>query len=105
MNSSTEKGHVFLNVPFDRAYESLFVALVGTLVFVRMRPRCVLEVRETGEGRLARIFELMRSCRVSIHDLTRAGTPSRFNMPFELGLAYALKLFHPACRYGNRRAI
>ncbi len=86
---------VFLNSPFDKAREALFVTEVATLVFLGQDPRCVLEVGETGEGRLARIFELMRSCRVSIHDLSRSGNPVRFNMPFELGLACALKLMHP----------
>jgi hypothetical protein len=86
---------VFINAPFDNAYESLFVTLVGALVFLGQEPHCVLEVPEKGEGRLARIFDLMRSCRLSIHDLSRVGTPARFNMPFELGLACALKLSDP----------
>lgn len=86
----------FINAPFDLAYEPLFVTLVGTLVFLGQEPHCVLEVNETGDGRLARIFELMRSCRVSIHDLSRSGNPVRFNMPFELGLACALRLTRPS---------
>jgi hypothetical protein len=52
----------------------------------------VLEVQERGQGRLLRIFELLGSCGVSIHDLSRVGTPARFNMPFELGLACSLGL-------------
>jgi hypothetical protein len=51
----------------------------------------VLEVAETGDGRLVRILQLIRSCRVSIHDLSRVGVPVRFNMPFELGIAFALR--------------
>lgn len=86
---------VFINVPFDRSYEPLFITLVGALVFLGQEPHCVLEVREKGDGRLARIVELMRMCRLSIHDLSRSGTPVRFNMPFELGLACALKLGNP----------
>lgn len=86
---------VFVNVPFDAAYEPLFVTLVGTLVFLGQKPHCVLEVREKGDGRLIRILDLMRTCRMSVHDLSRTGTPVRFNMPFELGLACALKLQHP----------
>jgi len=86
---------VFVNVPFDAAYEPLFVTLVGTLVFLSQKPHCVLEVREKGDGRLIRILDLMRTCRMSVHDLSRTGTPVRFNMPFELGLACALKLQHP----------
>lgn len=86
---------VFVNVPFDAAYEPLFVTLVGTLVFLGQKPHCVLEVREKGDGRLIRILDLMRTCRMSVHDLSRTATPVRFNMPFELGLACALKLQYP----------
>jgi hypothetical protein len=86
---------VFLNVPFDPSYEPLFVTLVGVLVFLGQDPHCVLEVREKGDGRLIRIVELMRSCRMSIHDLSRTGTPVRFNMPYELGLASAHKIADP----------
>jgi hypothetical protein len=84
---------VFINAPFDRSYEPLFVTLVGTLVFLGQEPHCVLEIRETGEGRLARIIDLMLSCRMSIHDLSRMS--ARFNMPYELGLASAIKHLYP----------
>lgn len=83
---------VFLNVPFDPAYQSFFVTLVSAIVSLGQIPRCVLEVRESGQGRLARIYELLRSCEVSIHDLCRTGQPARFNMPFEMGLACSLAL-------------
>jgi hypothetical protein len=83
---------VFINVPFDTRYAGLFVTLVSTLVSLGQTPRCVLEVRERGQGRLVRIYELLRTCGVSIHDLSRVGTPARFNMPFELGLACSLAL-------------
>jgi hypothetical protein len=88
---------VFLNVPFDRKYEPLFLALVSGLVALRRRPRCVLELPDAGSGRIARILELMRHCEASVHDLSRVTTSGpagkrvpRFNMPFELGLACAL---------------
>jgi hypothetical protein len=90
---------VFINVPFDPAYEPLFVTLVGSLVFLGQEPHCVLEVREKGDGRLLRIVELLRMCRMSIHDLSRTGMPVRFNMPFELGLACSLKVMSPAASY------
>ena len=86
---------VFINAPFDDEYEPLFVTLIGVLVFLGQEPHCVLEVREQGDGRLARILDLMRRCRISIHDLSRVTAPVRFNMPFELGLACALKLLNP----------
>lgn len=83
---------VFINAPFDERYEPLFVTLVGTLAFLGQSPHCVLEVREAGQGRLTRIFELIRSCGMSFHDVSRVGIPVRFNMPFELGLACAINL-------------
>ena len=83
---------VFINAPFDERYEPLFITLVGALVFLGQSPHCVLEVREAGQGRLARIFELISTCRMSFHDVSRVGMPVRFNMPFELGLACALSL-------------
>jgi len=93
---TSDPNAVFINAPFDRSYEPLFVTLVGCLVFLGQEPHCVLEVSEKGDGRLARIVALMRACRMSIHDLSRSGTPVRFNMPFELGLACALKIENPA---------
>ena len=94
--AGSDPRHVFINAPFDAAYEPLFVTLVGTLVFLGQQPHCVLEVPEKGDGRLQRILDLIRTCRTSVHELSRVGTPVRFNMPFELGLACALKLENPA---------
>jgi hypothetical protein len=71
------------------------VTLVGVITFLDFIPHCVLEVRETGDGRLQRIYELMKRCRISVHDMSRIGAPVRFNMPFELGLACSLKLVRP----------
>jgi hypothetical protein len=85
-----DRRSVFLNVPFDKSYEPLFIALVSALVALGRSPRCVLEFPEQGAGRLVRILRLIRSCPVSIHDLSRVGLPVRFNMPFELGIAVAL---------------
>lgn len=92
MAPASDPRSVFLNVPFDSRYERLFVTLVSTLVSLGQTPRCVLEVRERGQGRLVRIFDLIRACGISIHDLSRVSVPARFNMPFELGLACSLAL-------------
>ncbi len=90
---------VFLNVPFfDDSYEPIFIAIITALVCLGRDPHCVLELSDD-KGRLARIWELIGKCRVSVHDLSRVGTPARFNMPFELGLAYALKTCRPASQY------
>lgn len=89
---------VFLNVPFDSGYEPLFVALIASLVAIGRIPRSVLEIAESGQGRLRRILSQMESCKVSLHDLSRVGGPARFNMPFELGIAYALRALHGRAR-------
>jgi hypothetical protein len=93
--SSVDEQSVFLNVPFDPEYNSLFLALIAGIAGIGRTPRCVLEVPSGGRNRLERIFDLISNCGSSIHDLSRV-TPSgalsvpRFNMPFELGMTYAL---------------
>ena len=89
---------VFLNVPFDRGYEPIFIALIASLMAIGRTPRSVLEIAETGQGRLRRILKQIEACRVSLHDLSRVGNPSRLNLPFELGIAYALRWFHGSSR-------
>lgn len=90
---------VFLNVPFDPSYEPLFVALITSVVVLGRTPRCVLEIPETGQGRLSRILSLLRFCASSIHDLSRVGLPVRFNMPFELGIAFTLSRLQPGHKF------
>lgn len=94
--------NVFINIPFDSQYEPLYIALIVGLVGIGLIPRSSLEVPivtrggRRPRGRLRRIFELLRSCEFSLHDLSRVQLSSsaprcpRFNMPFEAGLAVAL---------------
>jgi hypothetical protein len=92
---------VFLNVPYDAAFENLLLAYIAAVSAYGFAPRATLEI-PFGERRLDRILALIRDSRYSIHDLSRVQldrksprTP-RFNMPFELGLAIALeKTAHP----------
>lgn len=61
-------------------------------------PRIALEDPDSGEARIERIKELIRACRLSIHDISRMeplrkGDLPRFNMPFELGLDLGAKAF------------
>lgn len=83
--------HVFLNVPFDRGYEPLFLSLIAGVVCLGLTPRSVIEIPEHGHGRIKRLQNLISQCGSSIHELSRVGSPPRFNMPFELGLACALQ--------------
>jgi hypothetical protein len=86
-----------LNIAFDKKREYLYLSLIASVVAVGLNPRCVVEV-VVDASRLERLYELIRSCRYSLHDLsavevtTKPYRVPRFNMPFELGLAVALKL-------------
>ncbi|MGH7812468.1 MAG: hypothetical protein ACREQI_00495 [Candidatus Binataceae bacterium] len=86
---------VFLNIPYDKGYEKLYVALIAGVCGFRLVPRATIEI-PTSDRRLDRIIKLIGSCRFSFHDLSRVEldgsrprTP-RFNMPFELGLTAGL---------------
>lgn len=86
--------YVFLNLPYDSRFEPLFLAYIAGVSAFGLLPRTPLEIPGGGR-RLDHIFDLLRGCRYSIHDLSRVQvsrasprTP-RFNMPFELGLAVA----------------
>jgi hypothetical protein len=85
---------VFLNIPYDDSFRRLYVAYITGLIHLGLDPRATIEI-PGGRNRLDKIIDLIRSCRFSIHDLSRVqldrrppATP-RFNMPFELGLAVA----------------
>ncbi len=86
------RDNAFLNVPYDRRYERLYLAFIAGLSAFGLAPRATVELAGS-QRRLERIVRLLRSCRYSFHDLSRVSldrspppTP-RFNMPFELGLA------------------
>lgn len=89
--------NVFVNVPFDDAYEPLFEALIFAISACGYRPRCALEDSDSGDIRLDKLVELIRESPRSIHDLSRTEVGEnqlpRFNMPFELGLALGAKRF------------
>jgi hypothetical protein len=94
---ATAPSDVFINVPFDPQHEKLFLALLAGLVGLGLHPRSVLEVPPSRD-RLRRLYDLVRSCPFSIHDLSRVQLQRapfrvpRFNMPFELGLSAAIAL-------------
>jgi hypothetical protein len=89
---------VFLNIPYDKRFRRLYLAYIAGLFHLGLTPRATLEI-PGGRYRLEKILELIRSCRYSIHDLSRVQldrTPPctpRFNMPFELGLTVASARF------------
>jgi hypothetical protein len=93
-SSSLSRPSVFLNLPYDRRFKSLYLAYIAGVSAFGMTPRTPLEIPGS-ERRLDRILSLIRKCPYSIHDLSRVQldrkppATARFNMPFELGLAVA----------------
>jgi hypothetical protein len=92
---------VFLNVPYDKQFEDLYLAYIVGLTQLGLKINATLAV--PNQGRLERIVELIEESDVSVHDLSRIelslGIP-RFNMPLELGLA----LFRSHVTKGRHRA-
>jgi hypothetical protein len=92
---SLTQNAVFLNIPYDQRFRSLYLAYIAGLVHPGLVPRVTLGITG-GTRRLDKILAEIQGCRYSIHDLSKVGldrTPPfatpRFNMPFELGLAVA----------------
>jgi hypothetical protein len=94
--------YVFINCPFDNAYEPLFRGIVFAVHHMNLEPKSAIETSDTGQPRLDKILDLIENCNYSIHDISRTevdpdhGLP-RFNVPFELGLDLGCK------RYGKSR--
>lgn len=92
---------IFLNIPYDNGFRSLYLAYIVGLVYLGFEPHAILEIPDAME-RLNKIFAKIQGCRYSIHDLSRVGldrnppfiTP-RFNMPFELGLTVMWAKLNP----------
>lgn len=93
---------VFVNCPFDNDYKPLFQALIFCVADCGFVPRCALEVTDSGEARIEKIFRIIGECKLALHDISRveldkiSGLP-RFNMPFEFGA------FLGARRFGSGR--
>ncbi len=77
---------VFLNIPYDTAFENL--AYIVRLAQLGLQIKATLAV--PNQGRLSTIIRLIEESDFSVYDLSRVevshGVP-RFNMPVELGLA------------------
>ncbi len=88
MPRSTLIESVFLNIPYDDAFENLYLAYIVGLTQLGLRINATLAI--PNQGRLEMIMDLIEQSNFSIHDLSRIelsrGIP-RFNMPVELGLA------------------
>lgn len=93
---------VFINCPFDQKYERLFNAIVFAILDCGYTARCALEIENGAQIRIDKIGNIIRDCRLAVHDLSRTQLDRktrlpRFNMPLELGM------FLGAHRFGSGR--
>lgn len=94
--------NVFINCPFDEEYASLLHAIVFAVHDCGFIARSALELDDSSEVRIEKIFRIIANCRFSVYDLSRTELDSatglpRFNMPLELGL------FLGARRFGTKK--
>jgi hypothetical protein len=90
--------NIFINCPFDEAFESLLRPLLFTIVYLDLNPRITLENSDSSVSRLSKILKLIKESKYSIHDISRVKSTSknefaRLNMPFELGIDFGSKEF------------
>lgn len=87
---------VFINCPFDQEFAPLFHAIVLAVAARGFTPRCARESDGQPVPRIFRIARGLMESKYSIHDLSRfegegVENLSRFNMPFELGMAVGIQ--------------
>lgn len=89
---------MFINAPFSNDRREIFNAIVFSVQACGFAPRCARELDDAGQVRFDKIADLIRNCRLGIHDISYMeldeGLP-RLNMPFELGM------FLGAHRFGS----
>lgn len=100
---------VFLNCPFDDAYQPLYRAIVFAIVACGYRPRCALESLDGAEYRLDKIARMIGDCDWGIHDISRVevdrrNAMPRFNMPMELGIHLGARFLGEG-RHKRKRAL
>ena len=108
-NAGTYENSVFINCPFDPEYWPLFEAIAFSVYDCGYYPRCALEVDDASQVRIQKITDIIKDCRLSVHDISRTqadGEPPlpRFNMPLELGLFMGAKAFG-ASRHKRKAAM
>ena len=91
--------NVFINCPFDGQYQPIFEAIIFAIYSCGYRPRSAKEFSDSGSVRNDGILELIKDCRLGIHDISETGLNTeslpRFNMPLELGYFIGAKFFGP----------
>jgi len=63
------KYQVFLNHPFDEAFEPLAHAMHFAVVAAGLVPLCAIDTSLPDEPRLQKLVSMITSCRYSVHDI------------------------------------
>ncbi len=96
--SKPYRDSVFINCPFDEEYVPIFRAIVFTVTLCGFVPRSTLEHDDASQVRIEKIYRLIGSSALGIHDVSRTELDAenelpRFNMPLELGVFLGAKRF------------
>ncbi len=92
---------VFINCPFDPAWQDKFRAIVFTVLACEFKPRCSWEQDDTGDVRFHKIMEIIEACKYGIHDLSQEN--ARMNMPLELGVYIGCRQYNPDKKHRDKR--
>lgn len=98
---------VFLNVPFDKGYRTLFDALVFAVHHCGFVARSAFESDDGTQVRIEKLLDIIASSKYGIHDISRTELTGRhrlprFNMPLELGIFMGAKHFGGAQHRSKR---
>jgi hypothetical protein len=102
MATTEYASNVFINCPFDDDYTSILDTLIFTIFDCGFIPRCAMEIDDSAQIRIDKIFKIVEECKFAVHDISRTELDQhtqlpRFNMPLELGM------FLGARRFGGPR--
>lgn len=98
MKDSDFDKNVFINCPYTPDYREFLQAIVFVLLRIGLEPKTASQDSDSGALRIAKIKELIESCRHGVHDLSlvsavAAGEPARMNRPYELGIDLGARWF------------
>lgn len=88
MLTSRYEQSVFVNCPFDADYAQLFDAIIFAVHDCGFVARCALEVDDSAQVRMDKVFDIIQECKYGTNDISRteldevSGLP-RFNMPLD----------------------
>lgn len=100
--------NVFINCPFDNAYNHLFEAIIFVVHDCGFIARCAREEDDAGDVRINKIMKIIDQCKYGIHDISKADLDlnthlARFNMPLELGLYLGAQRYSPTSHYNREK--